>query len=222
MAEAKSEIAGAVLPTSKQQAMLMLEAAYLSMDMGKWDHARDILTGAAALMPKSEVPQLALGTLEFNQGHFEKALQSFRSAQRLSPKAALPRAHSGEALIQLNKAAEAQKELVAAYEADPKAESAKFALDLLVLLGVREFNNGHVDKGQAALKAVLDRNAKHALAHAHMGQVLYVQGKVDDAKAALKQAVELDGGGDAGKFAKYTLDAIAKGEKPAAKPGKAK
>ena len=75
MTEAKSDIAGSLVPMSKQQAMLMLEAGYLWMDLGKFDHARELLAGASLLMPKSEVPQIALGSLEFNQGHFDKALQ---------------------------------------------------------------------------------------------------------------------------------------------------
>lgn len=131
MADAKSEIAGSLLPTSKQQAMLMLEAAYLSMDMGKFDDARDILTGAAALMPKSEIPQIALGTLEFNQGHFDKALQAFRSAQRVAPKASLPRAHAGEALLFMGKVPEAMKELKQAVELEPKSDGAAFAKALI-------------------------------------------------------------------------------------------
>ena len=84
MAEQKTDVAGSLIPVTRQQAMVMLEAGYLWMDMGKFDAARDLLQGAAALMPKSEVPQLALGTLEFVQGKHEKALQAYRSAQRLA------------------------------------------------------------------------------------------------------------------------------------------
>ncbi len=131
MAEAKSEIAGSLVPTSKQQAMLMLEAGYLWMDMGKFDHARELLQGAAVLMPKSEVPQIALGTLEFNLGHYDKALQVYRQAQRLAPKSALPRAHCGEALLFLGKANEAVKELKAALSLEPAGVNAAFAQSLL-------------------------------------------------------------------------------------------
>jgi predicted Zn-dependent protease len=131
MAEAKSDIQGSVVPTTKTQAVLMLESAYLWMDMGKFDHAKDVLTGAAALMPKSEVPQLALGTLEFNQGHLEKALQAFRVAQRLSPKSSLVRAHCGEVLLFMGKVNEAMKELKSALDLEPDSDGAKFAQSLL-------------------------------------------------------------------------------------------
>ncbi len=126
-----SEIAGSLVPLSKQQAQVLLEAGYLWMDMGQFDKAREIFLGAAALMPKSEVPQLALGTLEFAQGRHDKALQSYRAAQRLAPKSGLPRAHAAEALLFLGKADEALKELKAAIEADPEGDGARLAQALL-------------------------------------------------------------------------------------------
>lgn len=131
MTEAKSDIAGSLVPVSKQQAMLMLEAAYLWMDLGKFDSAREVLGGATLLMPKSEVPQIALGTLEFNQGHFDKALQVFRRAQQLAPRSALPRAHCGEALLFLGKVNEAMKELKSAISLEPESDGARFAQALI-------------------------------------------------------------------------------------------
>lgn len=131
MTEAKSEIAGSLVSMSKQQAKLMLEAGYLWMDLGKFDNARELLAGAAQLMPKSEVPQMALGTLEFNQGNHEKALQVFRRAQQLAPRASLPRAHCGETLLFLGKVNEAMKELKAALELEPGSDGASFAQALI-------------------------------------------------------------------------------------------
>lgn len=220
MAEAKSDIAGSLLPVTKQQAVLMLEAAYLWMDMGKFDNARELLSGASALMPRSEVPQLALGTLEFNQGKFDKALQGFRAAQRLAPKSALPRAHCGEALIFLNKGGDALKELVASANAEPGADGANFAVELMVLLGVREFGAANLDRAQAALETALKHQPKHALAHAHLGQVLYASGKNAEAQTALKKAIELGGDGDAAQYAKGTLELLKSGAAPAAKKKK--
>lgn len=126
-----SEIVGSLVPLQKQQAQILLEAGYLWMEMGKYDNARQVLQGAAALMPKSEVPQLALGTLEFSQGHHEKALQAYRVAQKLAPRASLPRAHAGEALLFMGKVNEAMKELKAAVDAEPDSDGAKFAQALL-------------------------------------------------------------------------------------------
>lgn len=131
MAESASEIAGSLVPVAKQQAMILLEAGYIWLEMGKFDKAKDIFTGAAALMPKSEVPQLALGALEFAQGRHDKALQAYRAAQRLAPNSALPRAHAGEALLFMSKVPEAMKELKAAMELEPESDGARFAQALV-------------------------------------------------------------------------------------------
>jgi tetratricopeptide (TPR) repeat protein len=131
MSEAKSDIAGSLVPLTRQQAVLMLEAGYLWMDLGKFDHARELFTGAVQLMPKSEIPQIGLGTLEFNQQHFDKALQAFRGAQRAAPRSSLPRAHCGEVLLFMGKVGEAMKELKAALDLEPDSDGAKFAQSLI-------------------------------------------------------------------------------------------
>ena len=131
MSEPNSDIAGSLVPTGKQQAMLMLEAGYLWMDMGKFDKAKDVLAGAATLMPKSEVPQIALGTLEFVQGKHEKALQAYRVAQKIAPRSALPRAHCGEALLFMGKVNEAMKELKAALDLEPDSDGGRLAQALV-------------------------------------------------------------------------------------------
>ncbi|MCY1015458.1 tetratricopeptide repeat protein [Pyxidicoccus sp. MSG2] len=130
MAES-SEIANSLVPVGRRQAMVLLEAGYLWLDMGHFDKAREIFAGAAALMPKSEVPQLGLGALEFAQGRHDKALQAYRSAQRLAPQSALPRAHAGEALLFMGKVPEALKELKAAMDLEPDGDGAKLAQSLI-------------------------------------------------------------------------------------------
>ena len=130
MAES-SEIANSLVPVGRRQAMVLLEAGYLWLDMGHFDKAREIFAGAAALMPKSEVPQLGLGAVEFAQGRHDKALQAYRSAQRLAPDSALPRAHAGEALLFMGKVPEALKELKAAMDLEPDGDGAKLAQSLI-------------------------------------------------------------------------------------------
>lgn len=128
---AESEIAGSIVPVARQQAMVLLEAGYIWLDMGKFDKAKDVFAGAAVLMPKSEVPHLALGALEFAQGRHDKALQAYRAAQRLAPKASLPRAHAGEALLFMGKVNEAVKELKTALDLEPESDGARLAQALM-------------------------------------------------------------------------------------------
>jgi tetratricopeptide (TPR) repeat protein len=128
---ADAQIQNSLVPLDRQQAMMLLEAGYLWLDMGKADKAREVFQGVAALMPKSEVPQLGLGSVELACGRYDKALQAYRSAQRLAPRSGLPRAHAGEALLFMGKEFEALKELKAALEVEPKGDGAKLAQALL-------------------------------------------------------------------------------------------
>jgi tetratricopeptide (TPR) repeat protein len=120
-----------LVEVSREEATLVMEAGYIYMDMGNWKAAQEVFTGAAALFPRSEAPHLALGTLEFAQGRHDKALQAYRAAQRVAPKAGLPRAHCGEALLWLGKVAEAEKELKAAIDLDPDGDGGNLARALL-------------------------------------------------------------------------------------------
>ena len=124
------EISGLVT-APRDEGVMLLESGWLLMDLGRFDEARDVFTGAAALLPKSAVPHLAMGTLEFAQGRHDKALQAYRKAQAINPKSGLPRAHAGEALLFLGKVKEAEKELNAAIELDPRGDGAKLAKALL-------------------------------------------------------------------------------------------
>ena len=130
MSEA-SPILNGLVPIPKQQAMMLLEAGYIWLEMGKADKAKEIFAGAAALLPKSEVPQIGIGSAELAEGKFDKALQAFRAAQRLAPRSSLPRAHAGEALLFMGKPQEALKELKAAMEIEPNGDGAKLAKALL-------------------------------------------------------------------------------------------
>lgn len=126
-----TEIAGSLVPVSQHQARLLLEAGYVWMDMQRFDRAKEVFSGAAALMPKSPIPHIALGTLSLAQGQPDKALQAYRAAQRADPRAALPRAHCGEALLFLKKFPEAVRELRAAVDLEADGDGGRFAASLL-------------------------------------------------------------------------------------------
>ncbi len=120
-----------LVPAERLHARMLLESGYLWMELGQPDKAREVFAGAAVLLPKSEIPQLALGTLESAQGKHEKALQAYRMAQKIAPHSALPRAHAGEALLFLGKENEALKELQAVMKTDPDGDGGRLAKALL-------------------------------------------------------------------------------------------
>ena len=126
-----SEISNSLVPLGRQQARVLLEAGYLWLDMGHFDKAKEIFSGAAALMPRSEVPQLALGAVVFSLGLLETGLLAYRAGLGLAPQSSLPRAHAGEALLFMGKVPEALKELKAAMDLEPDGDGARLAQSLI-------------------------------------------------------------------------------------------
>ncbi len=113
------------------EAVLLLEAGYLSMEMGKAKDAEDIFAGVCALLPHSDVPWVALGNLEFSQGRYARALKHHQEALKVRPDSALAHAHIGEALLWLKKTDEALAALRKAIALEPSGMPAQFAQALL-------------------------------------------------------------------------------------------
>ena len=125
------EMLKGLIEVPQPEASLLLEAGYLYMEMGKPKEASEVFTGVAALLPHSDVPLVALGNLEFAQGHFQRALKHHQEALKLKPKSALAQAHIGEALLWLKKGDEGLKALKQAIEMEPGGMPASFARALL-------------------------------------------------------------------------------------------
>jgi tetratricopeptide (TPR) repeat protein len=101
------------------------------MEMGKPRDAEEVFAGVAALLPQSDIPLVALGNLEFSQGHFQRALKHHQEALKVKPTSALAQAHVGEALLWLKKGEEGVGALKKAIEMEPGGASAAFARALL-------------------------------------------------------------------------------------------
>lgn len=130
-AGATVEMLKGLVEVPQPEASLLLEAGYLYMEMGKAKEAGDVFAGVAALLPHSDVPLVALGNLEFSQGHFQRALKHHQEALKLKPKSALAQAHLGEALLWLKKTDEGVKALQQAIAMEPEGMPASFARALL-------------------------------------------------------------------------------------------
>jgi tetratricopeptide (TPR) repeat protein len=125
------EIVKGLIELPQHEAALLLEAGYLYMEMGKPREAEEVFAGVAALIPHSEIPLVALGNLEFSQGHFQRALKHHQEALKLKPDSALACAHVGESLLWLKKLDEGVASLKKAVELDPSSGPAAFATALL-------------------------------------------------------------------------------------------
>lgn len=116
---------------SNDEIALIMEAGFLYRDLRQYEEAREIFRGVRALVPKSEVSEVALGLVAFEQRDFAAAAQHYRRALELNPQSAWTYAHLGElALFQMNKA-QARGYLNTAAELDPRGVHGKLARALM-------------------------------------------------------------------------------------------
>lgn len=87
----------------KFQAQVMLETGYMYMEMGNFQAAEEVFAGCAALLPRSEVPQLGLGHLYVSQERWTDANKAYQKALELNPNSAEAHVFLAEAyLLQKN------------------------------------------------------------------------------------------------------------------------
>lgn len=127
------EILHGLIDVPQGEVALLLETGYLYMEMGRPKEAEDVFVGVNALLPESDVPLVALGSLHFSQGRYQRALKFHQDALKLRPKSALAQAHIGEALLFLKKTDEGLAALHKAIEMsdDEDSHPATFAKALL-------------------------------------------------------------------------------------------
>jgi tetratricopeptide (TPR) repeat protein len=127
-----------VSPSNDELAFLM-EAGFLYRDLQKHEEARDVFKGVRALVPKSEAPEVALGTVAFQEGNFESAGKHYRRALELNPRSAWAYAHLGEAVLFQTDKERARAYLKIAIDLDPRGDYGKLARALLEFADVVTF-----------------------------------------------------------------------------------
>jgi len=118
---------------SKEEIALLMEAGIAYRDGEKFEEAREVFRGLRALIPMSEVPEVALGTVSFQARDFEGALMHYHEALKLNPRSAYAYAHMGEAELFRKDKQAARSYLKKALELDPKGEFGKMARSLTSL-----------------------------------------------------------------------------------------
>lgn len=119
---------------SQEQIAFLMEAGLIYRDARKFQEAEKVFAGVRALAPKSEVPEVALGTLRFAEGKLDQAIKHYQNALKLNPRSAFAHAQLGEALAFKGDAAEARKHLKQAVEIDPRGESGDHARSVTAYL----------------------------------------------------------------------------------------
>jgi Flp pilus assembly protein TadD len=123
--------------TTDEIAFLM-EAGMVYRDAHEFGPAEAVFKGVRELVPSSEVPDVALGTLRFEQGDLPGAVKHYRQALEKNPQSAFAHSHLGEAHLFLREPAAAREHLQKAIGLDPRGETGKFARGLVELLGIVE------------------------------------------------------------------------------------
>jgi tetratricopeptide (TPR) repeat protein len=125
--------------------------AIAKITMGDFEEGSARLLTALDEMPRSAAAHHRAGYLYMDQGEMERALTSFRSAVALAPDGAAPLAEAslGEALVAVDRPAEAIEPLENALKAAPNLKPALYAYGL----ALRAL--GRIDQAEIALEAGL-------------------------------------------------------------------
>lgn len=121
-----------IVPSHEEVAFL-LEAGIIYRDARNFQSARDVFMGVRILLPKNELPEILLGTVDFHEGDFESAEQHYQKALSLNPRSAFAYAHLGETCLFRKDKEAARNHLRTALALDPLGEFGKMARRLMEL-----------------------------------------------------------------------------------------
>ena len=119
-----------IAPSGEELAFL-LEAGIIYREAKNFQAARDVFTGVRNLVPRHELPEILLGTVDFQEGNFDGAEVHYRKALELNPRSAYAYAHLGEAFLFRKDKDTARTHLKTAISLDPLGEFGKLARRLM-------------------------------------------------------------------------------------------
>jgi predicted Zn-dependent protease len=119
-----------VKPTD-EEIRVILEAGFVLREAGKLDDAEAAFRGVMELFPNSDVPRVALSTIEARRGRFAEAQAICEEAVRLQPNSLYARVHHAEVLLFQRRRAEAEAELHEIIALDPDSPHSRTARALL-------------------------------------------------------------------------------------------
>ena len=119
---------------SREELAFLMEAGLIYRDAHRFDEAAAVFRGVRALLPQSEVPEVALGTLEFERGNLDVAVSHYENALKINAKSAYAHSHLAEAYFMRKNIAAAREHSKRAMELDKRGETGKFARSLSDLI----------------------------------------------------------------------------------------
>lgn len=118
----------------REDIITLLEAGYMYLAMKNFKNARQVFEGVCALVPKHDVPQVALANVYFAQHKFLESTRVLKNTIKDRPDSAFAHAYLGESQLFYGKKDEAVANLKKASELEPQGKSGDFARSLLQLI----------------------------------------------------------------------------------------
>lgn len=116
---------------SDEELRVILEAGFVLREAGRLEEAEAVFRGVVELLPESDVPRVALGTVALQRGRFAEAQLACEEALKLKPASLYARVHHAEALLFQRRRDEAEEELREVIAADPDSPHSRTARALL-------------------------------------------------------------------------------------------
>ncbi len=121
------------LQPTRDDLQALLEAGFILRAAGRLDDAQVVFQGVQALSPTSTVAEVALGTVDFQRGDYEKARKRYERVLESNPRDAWAWAHLGEVELFAKREEQARAALDKAVELDSKGPNGALARRLLKL-----------------------------------------------------------------------------------------
>ncbi|MEW6605884.1 MAG: tetratricopeptide repeat protein [bacterium] len=124
-----------IMDVDNEELSCLMESGYLNLAKGRFKEAQDIFEGVEILVPNSEVVQIALGNLYFDQGKPKEALSYFQKALSLNPEDGISKVYVAKGLLANQKREEAVAKLKEVEKLDAQESAKNLAKSLLQAIG---------------------------------------------------------------------------------------
>jgi tetratricopeptide (TPR) repeat protein len=134
------------LQPTPEELRVVLETGFYLREAGRLEDAEAIFRGLMELLPDSDLPRVALGTVEMQRGRTGAALAAYEDALSLCPSSLYAHVHHAEALLFDHRREEAEEELnqvIASDPASPHSRTARVLLDAAEAICAQAANVGH-------------------------------------------------------------------------------
>lgn len=117
--------------SGKKEVQIIFEVGFLLKEIGYLDDSEILFQGMIGVVTQSDVPYVALATIEIQRGNFAKAQQLCEEGLNINPDSLYARVHRAEALLMQNNLEAVQTEVQEIMKANPTSPYSDMAGALL-------------------------------------------------------------------------------------------